>query len=53
MAPYNPETLRALVGSQEYGLTFRLRSRNVIYNVTGISGMPNDVSKECLECHMT
>ena len=41
-----------VVGNQGYGLRFSYRSRDVIYDVTGISGMSNDVREECLECHM-
>ena len=49
-----------VVGNQGYGLRFSYRSRDVIYDVTGISGMSNDVTgmssdvrEECLECDMT
>ena len=37
---------------QEYGTSFRLRSRGVIYDIIGMSRMSHDVRQECLEYNM-
>ena len=45
--------LRLLVEQGRFKDRFNTQSRAVIYDVTGMYEMSNDVRGKCLECHMT
>ena len=58
MTPENACSTRKLKKQVKSGIQAQFSSlitrlRDVIYDVTGLSGMSNEVREECLECYMT